>query len=190
MNPLAPLPLTVAFAVACVILIVICALRRSGAAVTLACVFAIATVAAATILGVGASHGAFQTTAPTDMDIVSFANSIRRSPTDSNQGASPGRLVILYRFGCADCEATYADARRAFGDGVVWTSSRSETGADLVETYNVGSVPTAIYFRRDTEGNQSDAIVRPIAKTDANGENPTFDAEGAEIILEAWEGKI
>ena len=61
------------------------------------------------------------------------------------------KIIIYYRFGCKDCEATYDTLSKtlsAYSD-VYWIASRSPQGKKLLEQYPVDQVPTGIYIRAD-----------------------------------------
>lgn len=66
-----------------------------------------------------------------------------------------GQIVILYKFGCPDCEAIYDELSTATDgrEGIWWVSSRSEQGRALVEAYSVPEVPSLLYFRVHHDGN-------------------------------------
>ena len=68
-------------------------------------------------------------------------------PTDLNQC-----IIVYFRFGCKDCEATYHTISKTLSayEKVYWISSRSAQGKQLLETYPVAEVPTGIYI--NTEG--------------------------------------
>ena len=77
---------------------------------------------------------------------------INGSPIESELPENLSKaIVIYYRFGCPDCEATYPTLSKtlsAYTD-VYWVSSRSDQGVALKEKYPIEVVPTGIYIKDD-----------------------------------------
>ena len=64
-----------------------------------------------------------------------------------------GCIIILYRWGCDDCENAREQLYRIIQDntGVYAISTRSELGKSLVEKYSIIEVPAAIYIENDAK---------------------------------------
>lgn len=79
-----------------------------------------------------------------------------------------GKVVILYRFGCPDCEAAYdgieEKVSRLSGGSVVWVSSRSAIGQDICSVYDVDWVPSVVSVSDD-----GDVVSEEIAYSDLSG---------------------
>ena len=59
-----------------------------------------------------------------------------------------GKVLIIFKYGCPDCEATYGniyDDLVASGCEYYFVSSRSEIGMQLVTKYYVTEVPSGVY---------------------------------------------
>ena len=64
-------------------------------------------------------------------------------------------IIIFYRFGCPDCEQTYAACKLYFADApdkVYWVSSRSEQGKKLIKQYPISEVPSGVYIKEPKHG--------------------------------------
>lgn len=139
------------------------------------------------ILGISIPHDSLGVSAPITMGPGKIIYSTLNSPINNpNPDMSPGHIVCLYRFGCDDCDATYKELAKKFGDKAQWVSSRSEIGHELVEKYNIKSVPTALYFKKNVTGNQSDVIQAQLFIGDDERE-PEVNYPSVEKILTAYE---
>lgn len=149
---------------------------RKGLARTLSAVACGAAVAClvttVAMCGVAMSHGmqGFGMTLP------AIGRSIGLSPRDqSHELASTddakGRVIVVYRFACPDCEAAY-DAIREATDGrdVLWVSSRSDVGHALCERYGVEWVPSVLSV---SDGGR--VVVRDLYADDLSGLDAAFD---------------
>ena len=108
----------------------------------------------------GSAHGLYDGHLTTKQVLKGVHYSPRLSDTDQDILNSPeGSIVVVYKFGCTDCEAVYADLNNAISDAktndipVSWLSSRSEEGLMFLEDYPIDYVPTGIYIKRHADGN-------------------------------------
>ena len=87
-----------------------------------------------------------------NVNIASLWTHIHTSPVeDEIPGTVEGKLFILYRFGCADCNDTYEDIRTKL-EGIsdtYWIASRSDQGQAFLKEHPVPEVPTALYIKQD-----------------------------------------
>lgn len=83
-----------------------------------------------------------------------------------------GAIVILYRYGCTDCEAIYDDLREAIDElnlkDVYYMASSSEYGQELVEEGDIRYVPTGVYLRHEALANGASVTHIPLASEDGN----------------------
>ena len=83
-----------------------------------------------------------------------------------------GAIVILYRYGCPDCEAIYDDLRNAIDEldlkDVYYVASSSEYGQKLVEEGDIRYVPTGVYLRHEALANGASVTHIPLASEDGN----------------------
>lgn len=81
-------------------------------------------------------------------------------------------IVILYRYGCPDCEAIYDDLQEAIDElglkNVYYVASSSEYGQELVEEGDIRYVPTGVYLRHETLANGASITHIPLASEDGN----------------------
>ncbi len=84
-------------------------------------------------------------------EVVTHAQSV---PT-SAETVEAGDLVILYKFGCSDCDAVYDDANALAAEkGVTlkWVSTDTELGRELAEKHGIDWTPTGVYMLNDKIG--------------------------------------
>lgn len=83
-----------------------------------------------------------------------------------------GAIVILYRYGCPDCEAIYDDLHEAIDElglkDVYYVASSSEYGQKLVEKGDIRYVPTGVYLRHEALANGASVTHIPLASEDGN----------------------
>lgn len=114
---------------------------------------AVSVIAAAWLgatVAIAYDHGMYDTSVP----IMQMAYANEHSFPDQSdqwQGSSSmaGKVIIMYRYTCEDCEATsHAIEAALAADGIehLWISSRSEKGFDIRNRYNVNEVPYYIAF--------------------------------------------
>lgn len=88
-----------------------------------------------------------------------------------------GAIVILYRYGCPDCEAIYDDLQEAIDElglkNVYYVASSSEYGQELVEEGDIRYVPTGVYLRHESLANG--ASITHIALASENGNETVLD---------------
>lgn len=77
---------------------------------------------------------------------------IDRTPVnDSIPEDRNGCIFLFYRFGCADCDATYQDIIDATSglDNVYWIATRTKEGKAFAEELDVDVVPKGVYVQKD-----------------------------------------
>lgn len=83
-----------------------------------------------------------------------------------------GAIVILYRYGCPDCEAIYNDLREFIDEigltDIYYVASSSEYGQELVEEGDIRYVPTGVYLRHEALANEASVTHIPLASEDGN----------------------
>lgn len=83
-----------------------------------------------------------------------------------------GAIVILYRYGCPDCEAIYDDLHDAIDEldlkNVYYVASSSEYGQKLVEEGDIRYVPTGVYLRHEALANGASITHISLASKDGN----------------------
>lgn len=88
-----------------------------------------------------------------------------------------GAIVILYRYGCPDCEAIYDDLQEAIDElglkDVYYVASSSEYGQELVEEGDIHYVPTGVYLRHEALANG--ASITHIQLASENGNETVLD---------------
>lgn len=93
---------------------------------------------------------------------------VSQTPPEERNGA----IVILYRYGCTDCEAIYDDLRKAVDEldlkDVYYVASSSEYGQKLVEEGDIRYVPTGVYLRHEALANGASITHIPLASEDGN----------------------
>lgn len=71
--------------------------------------------------------------------------------SESLPASEGGSIVILYKYGCPDCEAIYDDLTALIEDNelenIYFVSTRSTEGKALIEEGDIQYVPTGIYIR-------------------------------------------
>lgn len=117
------------------------------ASVALTFVFMLFSVCFISIYVNGKMHGMYNANRP----ISTITSHIETSPVEDRLPPKDKRdniLVLMYRFGCKDCIATYQELQMAFGSypNVYWVSSRSKQGKALLKEHPVSEVPSAIYL--------------------------------------------
>lgn len=83
---------------------------------------------------------------------VGLWRAINASPAeDTLPDDLSGKLIILYRFGCQDCEAIHADLQTALQDtqDTYWIATRSNQGQEFLQQHPVDLVPSAVYTTAD-----------------------------------------
>lgn len=64
-----------------------------------------------------------------------------------------GRIIVFYKDGCPDCEATMEQIETAMqnADDVIFLNTQSNTGKKIRERYPIHEVPSAIYIHKNDE---------------------------------------
>lgn len=88
-----------------------------------------------------------------------------------------GAIVVLYRYGCPDCEAIYNGLRNAIDElglkDVYYVASSSEYGQKLVEEGDIRYVPAGVYLRYEALANG--AAITHISLASENGNETVLD---------------
>lgn len=92
----------------------------------------------------------------TKEDIMTLWHHMTHSLRDQSKelpADKSGCIIILYRWGCDDCENAHKQLYQTIQDntGVYAISTRSELGKSLVEKYGIIEVPAAVYIENDAE---------------------------------------
>lgn len=147
-------------------------------------------VALMVILGLSLPYDSIGANAPISMSPLQMMESNASSPVnDQNPDISPGNIVVLYRYGCEDCERTYKELSELLGPDVQWVSSRSATGKQLVDTYDVITVPTGLYFRKSSSGNEPNVISVTLYEGDDDN-NAIVNYDEVNRLLDAKEKEL
>lgn len=97
-----------------------------------------------------------------------------------------GAIIILYKYGCPDCEAIYNELDDFLADvdtdNIYFVASSSESGEMLVGEGQITSVPSAVYIRHEALSNGSTINWASIATTDDDG-NVSFDSTFLEYLI-------
>lgn len=106
--------------------------------------------------------------------------------TDSVPDDAAGDIVILYKYGCPDCEAVYSDIEKAASDtgakNVIYIASSTADGKRLVKDNDIKNVPTGIYIRREKLANGASTAHAELDTTDSNGKT-SFDRTAFERLV-------
>ena len=88
-----------------------------------------------------------------------------------------GCIIILYRWGCDDCENAHKQLYQTIQDntGVYAISTRSELGKSLVEKYGIIEVPAAVYIENDAENKYTKKYLVQKNKFDKTQINRLFE---------------
>lgn len=102
-----------------------------------------------------------------------------------------GAIVILYKFGCPDCEAIYpAITEKLQGkDNVYFVPSGSELGKKLVNNGNIQEVPTGVYIRKQPLANGATQNNIVLYTADKNGKSVLNENALDHLILLQEQGK-
>lgn len=132
------------------------------------------------LYAVGVSHGA----STVKMPITAMITGISKSHTkDTLPDDTKGSIIILYKFGCPDCEAVYEDLSEMLKDrDVYWIASTDDDYKNLVETFNIEEVPTGLYMRQNDLNSSVQATKYILYITDRNG-NSIIDTESVERLM-------
>lgn len=123
--------------------------------------------------------------------IPRICESIQHSPDISEQDVPPidelnGSIVILYKFGCKDCESVYFQIQNELKEHsdkeIYWLSSRSKQGQEFLKRYPVDFVPTGIYVYND-QNSMVTYTQKPLAITGTD-DNVVFNDTGWNRLLE------
>ena len=148
------------------------------AAVALTFVFMMFSVCFISIYANGKMHGMYDANRP----ISTITHHIANSPVEDKLPPKEKRdniLVLVYRFGCKDCIATYPELQTAFGSypNVYWVSSRSKQGKELLNEHPVDEVPAGMYLY----GNGG-AVIKTLYKKDTKA-GTRVSRDAVELML-------
>lgn len=148
------------------------------AAVALTFVFMMFSVCFISIYANGKMHGMYDANRP----ISTITHHIANSPVEDKLPPKEKRdniLVLVYRFGCKDCIATYPELLTAFGSypNVYWVSSRSKQGKELLNEHPVDEVPAGMYLY----GNGG-AVIKTLYKKDTKA-GTRVSRDAVELML-------
>lgn len=96
-----------------------------------------------------------------------------------------GCIVILYKYGCPDCEAIYDELTKYIAinkASVYFIPSGSPEGKKLVETGKITNVPTAIYIRNEALANGATINSAQLYSLDAH-DKPYFNNAALQRLL-------
>ena len=105
---------------------------------------------------VGANHKGLQYVNWKSMTLEQIHKTAKITPTASKTPEDlTGSIVILYKFGCPDCEAIYPDLQKKLQgkDNVYFVPSGSDLGQKLVKKGKIQEVPTGVYIRKKAIAN-------------------------------------
>lgn len=118
----------------------------------------VGSIASALMLGVVWAYATFaKSMAPAYWENHSLTEVVThaQSTPASAEAACAGDLVILYKFGCPDCDAVYDDANALAAESGVtlkWVSTDTELGRELAEAHGIDWTPTGVYMLNDKIG--------------------------------------
>lgn len=86
------------------------------------------------------------------MDIGTIINTSGKTPrSDRLPKQMNGHVVILYKYGCPDCEAIWPDLKQAVSDtglqNVHYIASSSDAGQRIIQQTHIDDVPALVYMR-------------------------------------------
>ena len=119
-----------------------------------------------------------------DASLAQLVNTTDRTPHDQS-AELPDELtsciVVLYKYGCPDCDAIYDDLAQSVKNAnvkVYYVSSKSERGSGLCAAYDVNDVPTAIAYADDS------SVLQKILYYTDDDKNSHFDADAFDRLIE------
>lgn len=113
-----------------------------------------------------------------------FAETVQtamRTP-DTAASTEAGDIIIVYKFGCEDCDAIYDSAKEYIASqsaNVKWIASNSEFGKQFCSDYSITWTPTGVYM-----------LKTPIANTEiiqiqlGTNEDGSFDTSELHQLIE------
>ena len=111
----------------------------------------------------------------------------QKTPHNDYSELKTGDVVVLYKFGCPDCEGIYDSANNLFLNNdihIKWVSSETPNGQELCEKYNITWTPTGIYFRQHPLGNGAN-IIQEQLDTVVNKET-VLNEQNAQTLINAY----
>ena len=120
------------------------------------------------------------------MDIGTMAKYTAKTPAEDRLPANlKGKVLIFFRFDCGSCHDTHDELMKLIQgyDGIYFVCSRSEQGSPLIDKYNVGEVPSAVYV---PNGDDETPTVEPLSTTISSygqGDRTAVDTERLDRIL-------
>lgn len=105
--------------------------------------------------------------------------------TQSLPDKKNGTIVILYKYGCEDCEAIYSKLEKTLDEleakDVYYIASSTPDGKKMVEDGNIEFVPTAVYLRHEPLANG--AAMNHVAIAYTNGNDTELDTAALRRIV-------
>jgi hypothetical protein len=120
-----------------------------------------------------------------NMTLKQITETASRTPAASKTPDNlSGAIVILYKFGCPDCEGIYPELKTELQgrNNVYFVPSGSKLGKKLIKTSGILEVPTGVYIRRKPLANgaaQNNMILYTVNK---NGK-PVLNKNALEHLL-------
>lgn len=95
-----------------------------------------------------------------------------------------GSIIILYKFGCPDCEGIYPELKKKIEgkDNIYFVPSGSKLGQKLVKDGKIEQVPTGVYIRKKALANsaaQNNIVLYTIDKN----EKPILNEKALDRLL-------
>lgn len=106
-------------------------------------------------------------------------------------GNLSGAIVILYKFGCPDCEAIYPALKEKLqgNDNIYFVPSDSELGKKLIQDGHVQQVPTGVYIRKQPLANGATQNNIVLYTADKNGKSVLNEKALDHLMLLQEQGK-
>lgn len=86
-----------------------------------------------------------------NMTLKQITETANRTPTASKTPNNlSGAVIILYKFGCPDCEGIYPELKTELQgrNNIYFVPSGSKLGQKLIKTSGILEVPTGVYIRK------------------------------------------
>lgn len=121
---------------------------------------------------------------------MEMAKTNQTTPHNDYSTPKAGDIVVLYKFGCPDCEAIYTSANQAFTDEnihIKWVSAETSVGRQLCDKYNITWVPTGVYFRHTPLGNGADIVQEQIDTV--QNKQTILNQKNVETLINAYKSQ-
>lgn len=127
-----------------------------------------------------------------NITVKALNDGIKNSPEEDKVPENlNGCIIIMYKFGCKDCEAIYNDLSAAVNnkDKVYWISTESPQGKELIAQYPVEEVPSGIYIRQDSFDGNIPFTSKQLYTLDENGKTVLDHAAVERLLFLQQEGR-